>query len=107
MAKDNDIYNTNNYLQTHRQLLNIARIQIDEELDTITLNKFSNNGRNNYRGMNDQSYKENKERGYCAHVNRGQFNNPTQGRRQGNNFNNRGELNPTQTNIFSQATRGN
>ena len=40
-AKYRDIYNTQNYVQTFRELLNIARIKIDEELDTITLNNFS------------------------------------------------------------------
>ena len=45
-ANNDDIYNTNNYFQTLRDLLNIARIQVDEELDTITLNNFSN-GRTN------------------------------------------------------------
>ena len=90
-AKDDDIYNTNNYLQTFRDLLNITRIQIDEELDTITLNKFSNNGKETHRGRNDQYYRERRERGYGAQVNRAQFNNPTQNRRQGNNFHNRGK----------------
>ena len=49
-AKDDDIYNTNNYFQTLRQLLNIARIQVDEELDTITLNNFSNGRHNQSEG---------------------------------------------------------
>ena len=40
-AKKKDIYNTNNHIITFRDLLKIVRIQIDEELDTITLNKFS------------------------------------------------------------------
>ena len=52
-AKDDDIYNTNNYFQTLRQLLNIARIQVDEELDTITLNKFNDNGRHDNRGRDE------------------------------------------------------
>ena len=30
----NDLYNTNNYLVTLRQLLNMARSYVDEELDT-------------------------------------------------------------------------
>jgi len=32
--RDNDCYNTNNYLLTLRQLLNIARSHVDEKLDT-------------------------------------------------------------------------
>ena len=40
-AKYRDIYNTQHYVQTFRELLNIARIKIDEELDKITLNNFS------------------------------------------------------------------
>ena len=40
------IYNQQNYIQTLSDLLNIARIKIDEELDTITLNNFSQG--NNY-----------------------------------------------------------
>ena len=40
-AKYNDIYHTQNYVQTLKELLKIARVKIDEELDTITLNRFS------------------------------------------------------------------
>ena len=40
-AKYKDIYNTQNYIQTFRELLNIDRITIDEDLYTITLNNFS------------------------------------------------------------------
>ena len=40
-ANDDDKFNINNYCQTLGDLLNIARIQVDEELDTITLNNFS------------------------------------------------------------------
>ena len=39
--KDRDCYNTNNYLLTLRQLLNIARSHVDEELDTRALDSFS------------------------------------------------------------------
>ena len=39
--KYKDIYNQQNYIQTLSDLLNIARIKIDEELDTITLKNFS------------------------------------------------------------------
>ncbi len=39
--KDGDHYNTNNYLLTLRQLLNITRSHVDEELDTRALNSFS------------------------------------------------------------------
>ena len=45
--KYKDIYNQQNYIQTFSDLLNIARIKTDEELDTITLNNFSQG--NNYR----------------------------------------------------------
>ena len=57
-AKDDDIYNTNNYLQVLRQLLNIARIQVDEELDTITLNNFSNGRHNQSEGSEFQQRTE-------------------------------------------------
>ena len=40
--KDKDSYNTNNYLLTLRQLLNIAKSHIDEELDTRVLDNFTN-----------------------------------------------------------------
>ena len=40
--RDNDRYNTNNYLLTLRQLLNIARSHVDEELDTRALDSFTN-----------------------------------------------------------------
>merc|ERR1711895_374635 len=40
--RDKDRYNTNNYLLTLRQLLNIARSHADEELDTRALNNFTN-----------------------------------------------------------------
>ena len=35
------MYNQQNYIKTLTELLNIARIKIDEELDTITLNNFN------------------------------------------------------------------
>ena len=40
-TKKNDLYNTNNYLITLRQLLNIARSYVDEELDTRALDNSS------------------------------------------------------------------
>ena len=40
-AKYNDIHHTQNYVQALKELLNIARVKIDEELDTITLNRYS------------------------------------------------------------------
>ncbi len=40
--RDKDRYNTNNYLLTLRQLLNIARSHVDEELDTRALDNFTN-----------------------------------------------------------------
>ena len=59
-AKDDDIYNTNYYFQTLRQLLNIARIQVDEELDTITLNNFSNGKHNQNEGSEFQQRTEDR-----------------------------------------------
>ena len=56
-AKDDDIYNTNNYFQTLKQLLNITRIQVDEELATITLNNFSNGRYNQSEGSEFQQKK--------------------------------------------------
>ena len=45
----NDLYNTHNYLLTLRQLLNIARSYVDEELDTQALDKcnYRNQDKNN------------------------------------------------------------
>ena len=86
-AKDDDIYNTNNYFQTLRQLLNIARIQVDEELDTITLNNFSNRRHNQSEGSEFQQRTEDRP---DAQVNRTQISNQTQNRGQRNNYNNRG-----------------
>ena len=40
--RDNDRYNTNNYLLTLRQLLNVTRSHVDEELDTRVLDSFTN-----------------------------------------------------------------
>ena len=40
--RDNDCYNTNNYLLTLRQLLNVTRSHVDEELDTRVLDSFTN-----------------------------------------------------------------
>ena len=85
-ARDDDIYNKNNYLITLRQLLNNARIQVDEELNTITLNKFSDNGRYDQSEMND--FQQREENRQCAQENKTQFSNPTQNRGQRNNYNN-------------------
>ena len=38
---DKDLYSTNNYLQTLSHLLNIAKLQVDEELDTRALESSS------------------------------------------------------------------
>ena len=86
-AKDDDIYNTNNYLQTLRQLLNIARIQVDEELDTINLNNFRNGKHNHSEASEFQQRTEDRP---DAQVNRTQVGNQTQNRGQRNNYNNRG-----------------
>ena len=40
--RDKNRYNTNNYLLTLRQLLNITRSHVDEELDTRALDNFTN-----------------------------------------------------------------
>ena len=63
--KDKDHYNTNNYLLTLRQLLNIARSHVDEELDTRALDNFSNRrtGNHGYRTQEIQ-------------INRTQFSSP-------------------------------
>ena len=37
----NDLYNTNNYLVPLRQLINMARSYVDEELDTQALDKHN------------------------------------------------------------------
>ena len=47
--RDKDRYNINNYLITLRQLLNIARSHVDEELDTRALDNFSNRRTGNHR----------------------------------------------------------
>ena len=40
-AKYKDIKHTQNYIQTFKEILNIARVKIDEELEIITLNSYS------------------------------------------------------------------
>ena len=40
-AKHGDVHHTQNYILTFKELLNVARVKIDEELDMITLNKYS------------------------------------------------------------------
>ena len=59
--KYRDIYNQQNYIQTLRELLNIARIKIDEELDTITLNNFSSGF--NYRDNSLRGARSSREQG--------------------------------------------
>ena len=86
-ANDNDNYNINNYLQTLRDLLNIARIQVDEELDTITLNNFSR-GRPN--PDEEGEFQHGTERRPNAQVNRTQVGGQTQNRGQRNSHNNQG-----------------
>ena len=63
--KDGDCYNTNNYLLTLRQLLNIARSHVDEELDTRALDNFSN------RKTGSHGYQIQE-----VQINRNQFSNP-------------------------------
>ena len=89
-AKYKDIYNTQNYVQTIKGLLNFARVKIDEELDKITLNRFSQgyNERDNRR----RGCRSSKERGRGgrnnAQVNRVGFNDKSQGGKNGNNQSN-------------------
>ena len=59
--KYRDIYNQQNYIQTLRELLNIARIKIDEELDTITLNNLSSGF--NYRDNSLRGARSSREQG--------------------------------------------
>merc|ERR1711867_163149 len=70
-----DIYNTQNYVQTFRELLNISRIKIDKELDTITLNNFSSGF--DYRDDRHRGARPSRERGRGgrnnAQVNRAGF----------------------------------
>ena len=63
--KDGDCYNTNSYLLTLRQLLNIARSHVDEELDTRVLDNFSN------RRSGNHEYQTQK-----VQINRPQFSSP-------------------------------
>ena len=55
-TKDRDLYNTKNYLLTLRQLLNMARSHIDEELDTRALDSFSyrKSGNLGYQAQEDK-----------------------------------------------------
>ena len=85
-AKEDDIYNTNNYFQILRELLNIARIPVDKELDTITLNNFSNGRHNPDEG---REFQQGTEKRPNAQVNRTQVGNQTQNRGQRNSYNNR------------------
>ena len=79
------MYNQQNYMQTLSDLLNIARLKIDEELDTITLNSL---GRGyNYRSDNTGSWPNiNQEKGgkNNAQMNRAGFDDNSQGERNRN-----------------------
>ena len=76
--KDKDCYNTNNYLLTLRQLLNIARSHVDEELDTRALDNFSNRRTGNHRYWTQE-----------VQINRTQFSSPPRrgGRGKTNSYN--------------------
>ena len=74
--RDNDRYNTNNYLLTLRQLLNIARSHVDEELDTRVLDSFTNR-------RSDEEDDQAQE----VQVNRTQFSNPQRKRERGKSNN--------------------
>ena len=70
----NDLYNTDNYLVTLRQLLNMARSYVDEELDTQALDKcnYGNQNKNNINVNRTQasSPKCNKNNGYRPNYNK-------------------------------------
>ena len=89
-AKYKDIYNTQNYVQTFRELLNITRIKIDEELDSITLNNFSSGF--DYREDRHTGARSSRDRGRRGRnnvqVNRTGFNDNSQGGRNRNNQSN-------------------
>ena len=78
--RDKDRYNTNNYLLTLRQLLNIARSHVDEELDTRALDNFTNR-----RSEDDDDQAQEVQ------INRTQFSSPQRkgGRGKPNNANER------------------
>ena len=63
--RDNDRFNTNNYLLTLRQLLNITRSHVDEELDTRALDNFTN------RRLEDKD-----DQAQEVQINRTQFSSP-------------------------------
>ena len=70
----NDLYNTNNYLVTLRQLPNMARSYVDEELDTQALDKrnYKNQDKNNININRTQasSQKHYKNNGYKPNYNK-------------------------------------
>ena len=85
-AKYNDIHHTQNYVQTLKELLKIARVKIDEELDTITLNRFStgyDERDDRHRGLRSSREKGRGGRNN-AQVNRAGFNDNSQGGKSGN-----------------------
>ena len=63
--REKDRYNTNSYLLTLRQLLNISRSHVDEELDTRALDNFTNRR----SGDHDDQAQE-------VQINRTQFSSP-------------------------------
>ena len=73
--KDRYSYNTNNYLLTLRQLLNIARSHVDEELDTRALDSFSyrKSGSHRYRTqevqININQFSSPPRKGGCGNMN--------------------------------------
>ena len=92
-----------NHIQTFKDLLHIARVKIDEELDTITLNKYSTG----YDVRDDQHRghglirREGKGGGNNVQINRAGFNNSSQGEKSGNNQSNNRNQNKKRNRDFS------
>ena len=74
--RDNFRYNTNNYLLTLRQPLNIARSHVEEELDTRALDSFTN------RRSDDKD-----DQAQELQINRTQFSSPQRKREHGKSNN--------------------
>ena len=85
--KQRDIHHTQNYIQTFKELFNIARVKTDEELDTIPLNMYSTS----YDERDDKcrGFRSNREKGRGGRnnvqINITGFNGSYQGGKGGNN----------------------
>ena len=60
-VKHREVHHTQNYIQTFKELLNVVRIKIDKELDTISLNKYSTG--DDERDDKNRGYGSNRRRG--------------------------------------------